>query len=108
MPNLQTLAEQGIELDPPGLKNCGWDIRVSATPPRIFAIYVSSINKLECVGEDDCMNAEAGERELVLVVSARCSKERVMTRGLQNVLGTPMFAILSRSALSIACSRDEK
>ena len=37
--------------------------------------------KLEYVGEDDCKTGTVGERELVLVVSVRCGKERDMTRG---------------------------
>ena len=36
--------------------------------------YGSCINKLECVGEDDCKIGEVGERELVLVVSSRSGK----------------------------------
>ena len=38
-------------------------------------------NRLECVGEDDCKTGKVGEKELVLVVSVRCCKERDMTRG---------------------------
>ena len=33
------------------------------------------------MGEDDCKTGKVGERELVLVVSVRCCKERDMTRG---------------------------
>ena len=36
---------------------------------------------LGCAGEDDCETGEVGERELVLVVSVRCGKERDMPRG---------------------------
>ena len=43
--------------------------------------YGSWDNRLGCVGEDDCKIEEVGERELVLVVSVRCGKERDMTRG---------------------------
>ena len=35
----------------------------------------------DCEGENDWKIDEAGERELVLVVSVRCGKERDMTRG---------------------------
>ena len=38
-------------------------------------------NRLGCVGEDDCKIGEAGEKELLLVVSVRCGKERDMTCG---------------------------
>ena len=40
-----------------------------------------AINRLECEGENDCRTAEVSERELVLVVSVRCGKERDVTRG---------------------------
>ena len=61
--------------------------------------YGSWVNRPGSVGEDDSKIGEEG----VLVVSVRCGKERDMTRGWQNVLGTPRLAILSH-----ACSRDEK
>ena len=41
----------------------------------------SCVNKSGSVGEDDCMIGEDVERELVLVVSVRCGKQRDMTRG---------------------------
>ena len=48
-------------------------------------LYGSWDNMLGCVEEDDCKIGEVGERELVLVVSVRCGKERDMTRGWQTV-----------------------
>ena len=43
--------------------------------------YGSSTKGLVCVGEIVGKIGEVGERELVLVVSVRCGKERDMTRG---------------------------
>ena len=43
--------------------------------------YGSCAKGLVCVGEIIGKIGEAGERELVLVVSVRCGKERDMTRG---------------------------
>ena len=43
--------------------------------------YGSWDNRLGCVEEDDCKIEEEGERELMLVVSVKCGKERDMTRG---------------------------
>ena len=43
--------------------------------------YGSCTKDLVCVGETVGKIGEEGERELVLVVSVRCGKERDMTRG---------------------------
>ena len=43
--------------------------------------YGSCINRCGSVGEDEGMTGEVVERELVVVVSVRCGKERDMTRG---------------------------
>ena len=55
-----------------------------------------SQDRLGCVEEDDCEVREVGERELVLVVSVRCGKERDMTRGWQNVFGTQVLKLEPR------------
>ena len=66
--------------------------------------YGSCINKLQCVGEDDCRIREAGERELVLAVSVKCGKERDMTRGWQNVSGTPRLELrVMKSDQTVQC-----
>ena len=44
-------------------------------------IFGSCVNRSGSVGEGDFMIGEVVERELVLVVSVRCGKERDMTRG---------------------------
>ena len=41
------------------------------------------------MGEDDCKIGGAGVGELVMVVNVKSGKDGDMTRGLQNVLGTP-------------------
>ena len=43
--------------------------------------YASCAKGLGCGGENAGKIGEVGERELVLVVSVRCGKERDMTRG---------------------------
>ena len=43
--------------------------------------YRSCAKGLGCEGEEVGKIGEAGERELVLVVSVRCGEERDMTRG---------------------------
>ena len=43
--------------------------------------YGSCAEGLGCEGENVGKIGEVGERELVLVVSVRCGKERDMTRG---------------------------
>ena len=63
--------------------------------------YGSSTIDLVCVGETVGKIGEVdemGERELVLVVSARCGKERDMTRSMTIVFGTQRCAILSLPA----------
>ena len=44
-------------------------------------MYGSCAKGLGCKGENVGQIDEVGERELVLVVSVRCGKERDMTRG---------------------------
>ena len=46
--------------------------------------YGSCAKGLGCKGENVGKIGEAGERELVIVVSVRCGKERDMTRGRQH------------------------
>ena len=54
---------------------------------RHSAVDLRSVNidrapkRLGCEGENVGMIGEVGERELVLVVSVKCGKERDMTRG---------------------------
>ena len=43
--------------------------------------YGSCVNKSGSVGEDEGLIGEVVERELVLVISVPCGKERDMTRG---------------------------
>ena len=69
-------------------------------------MYGSCVDRLECVGENDCKIGEVGVRKLVLVDSVRCGTARDVTRGWQIILGHRGVQILSRSALSHACSRE--
>ena len=77
----------GTSVDPPLRRGSSQSIRGSCTIG------------LGCEGGNDWRVSEVGERELVLVVSVRCGKERDMTRGWQPLFRTPMRAILSREAL---------
>ena len=70
-----------VELDSFGLTTCGRSEEAQLRRESSQCIYGSWNNMLKCEGEGDCKIEEVGERELVLVVSVRCSKERNMTRG---------------------------
>ena len=76
--NFAIPVDQGVELDPVELDPLGDGISEDPSLRRESSQCVcgSSINKLECVGEDDCKIGEVGERELVLAGAAR----RDMTR----------------------------
>ena len=62
-----------------------WEMGFSVDPPlrreSSQGTYGSSTKRQDCEGENGGKTDEAGERELALVVSVRCGKERDMTRG---------------------------
>ena len=61
-----------------------WELGIVVPPLRrepSQGTYGSCVNRSGSVGEDEGMIGEVVERELVLVISVRCGKERDMTRG---------------------------